>query len=505
MFSSFFTNSKWHNIQLYLLIVIIPSIIISLLFVQIRYYQLKEDITDHAETTALFHKNQLDRFIGETTTSIETIALMANPQKSSYTEIERILSSTHQKDLRLSGLYYVDVKGNMLFGSHRLPKQVNVFDRQYFQRVLTTKTTVISNAYFGRLTGRYIVTIATPILDENKNIKAILLASLRLNYIESLMAELTPDTKVDVYDRNQLLVFQANDSAHTADIFVRTQLESVPWTVAVSATSIPRKDIFGLFLIALLSSFVVTNILFLIVKLLLVKRQAAKEHAQNESQKLELIGTLAASTAHEIRNPLTGIKGLVSLLSEKYTKEEDQFYFSIIQTEIDRINQIASEFLVLGKPTAENRKDYDLQSIVHEVIPIVESEANLHQITLLTNIDKEKLPIHCDKNQIKQVLLNLTKNALGSMESGGILTIVLTKKDHTCMMKVIDTGIGIPPERLAKIFHPFFTMKSEGTGLGLVVCKRIIEMYDGTIHIKSEVDVGTEVEVCLPLSHSHLY
>ncbi|WP_110111657.1 cache domain-containing protein [Bacillus sp. CGMCC 1.16541] len=281
MFISFFTNSKRHTIQLYLIIVLIPSIMISLLFVQLRYYQLNKDVVDYAEETALFHKGHLDRFVGETKASIETIALMANPDKSSYAEIERTLRRTHQRDSRLSGLYYIDMNGEMLFGSHELPKRINVYDRDYFKRVLSTKETAISDAYFGRLTGRYIVTIATPILDRDQQIRGVLLASLRLNYIETIMAELTPDVKIDVYDRNQLLVFQTSEKVHSNDVFVRTQLDRVPWTVTVSVPSIPSKDIFYLFLHAFLLSFVVTNIIFLLAKLALIKRQAKKRTYSN--------------------------------------------------------------------------------------------------------------------------------------------------------------------------------------------------------------------------------
>ncbi|WP_110111656.1 HAMP domain-containing sensor histidine kinase [Bacillus sp. CGMCC 1.16541] len=143
-----------------------------------------------------------------------------------------------------------------------------------------------------------------------------------------------------------------------------------------------------------------------------------------------------------------------------------------------------------------------MRAIVQEVVPVIESEATIYGITLKMHVDEKPLPIYCDENQIKQVLLNLTKNALDSMQPGGILTLTLTRRNHDCLLKVSDTGSGIPPEALDKIFQPFFTMKRDGTGLGLVVCKRIIDAYKGTIHFSSQVDVGTEVEVSLPLDHS---
>ncbi|MFC3883318.1 sensor histidine kinase [Bacillus songklensis] len=125
----------------------------------------------------------------------------------------------------------------------------------------------------------------------------------------------------------------------------------------------------------------------------------------------------------------------------------------------------------------------------------------MHHIECMLSLPKHPIFIHCTKDQIKQVLLNLTKNALDSMTTGGILRLSVTKDDHHCTIKVKDTGTGIPPEQLKKIFHPFFTSKDTGTGLGLMVCKRIVEMYGGTISIESIVNKGTEVSVKLPLSH----
>lgn len=221
---------------------------------------------------------------------------------------------------------------------------------------------------------------------------------------------------------------------------------------------------------------------------------------QNEVQKLELVGTLAASTAHEIRNPLTGIKGLVTLLSEKHKEEEDQFYFSIIQKEIQRINEIVSEFLILGKPTSVKQHTYDLKDIVKEVSLIIQSEANLHGIQFITVMEDKNIPIRCSKDHIKQVILNITKNAFDAMKQGDTLTIEVGARNDKAQVRITDTGIGMPEEVKKKIFDPFFTNKETGTGLGLVVCKRIMDMYDGDISITSTEGKGTVVHIFLPLA-----
>lgn len=231
----------------------------------------------------------------------------------------------------------------------------------------------------------------------------------------------------------------------------------------------------------------------------LLKRKVKKEKAQTELHKLELIGNLAASTAHEIRNPLTGIKGLVKLLSEENQDTLAQSYFKVIQTEIDRINIIVSELLVLGKPTAHTLKTYNANTILAEIEPIIHSEANFMNVELTVDYHTDQLPVSCVKDQLKQVLLNLTKNSLQAMPYGGKLTIALDKQSENCLITVTDNGVGMPQDQINKAFNPFFTLKKDGSGLGLTVCKRIIDSYGGKIFINSIPNEGTQVVITLPL------
>ena len=184
------------------------------------------------------------------------------------------------------------------------------------------------------------------------------------------------------------------------------------------------------------------SILFLLAQYMLLKRQTKLERQQNELQKIELVGTFAASTAHEIRNPLTGIKGLVALLKEKYKDEQDQFYFSVIEQEIERINEIVSEFLILGKPTAIIEQTYDVRTILNEVALIIQSEANLHNIVFHLHLPDHPVHIRCSKDHMKQVVLNITKNAIEAMTSNDTLTIVVKtmKHTHNCILQILEKG-----------------------------------------------------------------
>ena len=140
-----------------------------------------------------------------------------------------------------------------------------------------------------------------------------------------------------------------------------------------------------------------------------------------------------------------------------------------------------------------------MRNIITELVPLIEYEAgkDKHQLNIL--IPEEPLYIEAPKDQIKQVLLNISKNALESMTNNGRITIHLQKSSNEVCLSVTDTGQGISPKQMKKIFNPFYTSKETGTGLGLLICKRIIESIDGTIEIKSKLNEGTTVTIKLPI------
>ncbi|MBE4909529.1 two-component sensor histidine kinase [Bacillus luteolus] len=496
-------NTVIRNLLIYLAIVLLPTSITSYLLIQYKYDSLEKEFMEHTDWTLQFYKNHFDRFIGETIATTEALALVINPGQYEIAEIEDVLSKAHSQDSRYSGLYYVNEQGDILASSVNLQSPVNLADREYFQDVVRSKKTVISKAHTGRVSKRYIISIATPVTQE-ADYNGYLLLSIRLDYIENEMKVLTPNTFIRVTEMDGTEILStASKFTESKGEAISTTLTHTPWTLEgkPNFTLFPKEELLNAAFSYIITTFIFTNILLILLKYVLLRRKTAFESAQNEAQKLELVGTLAASTAHEIRNPLTGIKGLIQLLSEKYTDTEDQFYFSVIDEEIKRINEIISEFLVLGKPTAEKTEDNDIRKIISELDPLILSEANLYNIKYrVINDGEHPLLVKCTKDHIKQVILNLTKNAFQAMPSNGTIVIQLQKSSSNCLITITDTGQGIPKEALSKIFEPFFTMKDTGTGLGLVVCRRIITLYGGTIEIESEVNVGTKVKIILPLS-----
>jgi two-component system, sporulation sensor kinase A len=216
------------------------------------------------------------------------------------------------------------------------------------------------------------------------------------------------------------------------------------------------------------------------------------------AEKLNLAGQLAAGIAHEVRNPLTAIKGFLQLMETQVN--DHQSYFEIIQSEINRIELILSELLVLAKPQDLKFKREHLETLIQEVKTLVDTQAIMNNVEINFVNECGNLIISCDKNQLKQVVINFLKNAIEAMPNGGVITIEL-KKHGLNQVKMLfkDTGSGMPQHVLKRVGEPFFTTKESGTGLGIMNSKQIVENHQGTVHFWSDKK-GTIIEVILPIN-----
>ena len=223
------------------------------------------------------------------------------------------------------------------------------------------------------------------------------------------------------------------------------------------------------------------------------------EELLRRSEKLTTVGQLAAGVAHEIRNPLTTLRGFLQLQLE--SSKLNTRHIDIMLSELDRINLIVGEFLILAKPQATRFEDKDIRFILGDVISLLDSQAHLCNIVFDPLFCKEDCSISCEENQLKQVFINVLKNAIEAMPKGGQIRVeVARNEDKEVCVTIMDEGIGIPDEMISKLGDPFFTDKDTGTGLGIMVSQRIIQSHQGTIDIKSAVNVGTTVTITLPLN-----
>ena len=211
------------------------------------------------------------------------------------------------------------------------------------------------------------------------------------------------------------------------------------------------------------------------------------EEKVRRSEKLAAIGKLAAGVAHEIRNPLSSIRGFAQFLSQGLKDSpREQAYAQTMVSEVDRINRVVTDLLTFARPTKAEPVPADVTELVEHCVRLVQADADSRNITLRKNItDLSK--VRLDTNQLTQALLNLLLNAMQAVKSGGTIEIgaALKPSDDRLLLWVEDNGAGIQPDKFEKIFDPFYTTRAKGTGLGLAIVHKIVENHQGEIGVES--------------------
>ena len=224
--------------------------------------------------------------------------------------------------------------------------------------------------------------------------------------------------------------------------------------------------------------------------------------------RLVSLGKLASDIAHELRNPLAGIKTTAQALSEEMSKDDSKReYLSRITKEIDRLNELLKTFFSFAKPQKLNLVYCHIKDIINEIIPFLIKEIADKGIHFIENYHPQLPKIKVDKTQMHQAFLNLFLNAIQAMPDGGELktevtpivsTSLIGREQNLIKISISDTGKGIPPNILHKIFDPFFTTKPKGIGLGLSITYQIVKKHGGTIKVESELGKGTSFIINLP-------
>ncbi len=226
------------------------------------------------------------------------------------------------------------------------------------------------------------------------------------------------------------------------------------------------------------------------------------EELLRKSEKLAVVGQLSAGIAHEIRNPLTSLKGFLSLLQSSID-ESNKGYIDVMQAEVNQIELITNQFMAVAKPQATTIQLQDLRMLIEQALAVVYPEAISSNIKVIIEEEEDIPLIQCEVNQLKQVLINILKNSIEAMDRDGKIVIQVKKLGHNhVLIRCIDQGCGIPKERIPHLGEPFYSLKEKGTGLGLMMCYKIIEEHQGKISIKSEIHKGTTVDVILPIHSS---
>ncbi|WP_019242507.1 MULTISPECIES: PAS domain-containing sensor histidine kinase [Bacillus] len=487
------------NVLLYTVIIIIPTIIAILIFTQVLESEKKMNVKNESLELGKLHQQYIETLIKETNKSLDILSIVAMDMVTDTKQIEKLLIQTKKTDKRYGDLYFVGADGVLKAGSTSIYNGIKVKD-SYVKACTDLKKTYVSSKKETDTRNQDFFFICKPILKQHDEILGYIIVQLRLDYIKNVLELLTPNTEMKLTDNQNHNILSINSDKKDNNFQETIPFEEVSWTLHISSST---KDVdinTNALLKFIILFLIITHIIFLAVQLILLNRDAAKQKKDYDNQKLKMIGTLAATTAHEIKNPLTGIKGLVQLLSEKYNDSKDQMYFSIIQKEITRINEIVSEFLVLGKPSVHQLDVVDLCKVIKEIQPVIESEGVTYSVNLKVHLPDEPVYINCITDQIKQVIINIAKNSFEACKPGMTVSLNVVKNKKNVLLAIADQGAGMSKDTLQKIFEPFFTTKNYGTGLGLFLCNRIITQLNGTISVHSKQNEGTTICISLPLS-----
>ncbi|HFU6608245.1 sporulation sensor histidine kinase KinB [Bacillus cereus group sp. TH43LC] len=216
-----------------------------------------------------------------------------------------------------------------------------------------------------------------------------------------------------------------------------------------------------------------------------------------KSEKLNIVSELAASVAHEVRNPLTVVRGFIQLLeSTEDVKNKD--YMRLVLAELDRAEQIISDYLNLARPQIEKKEHICLSAQLIEMTTLMSSFAAMQGVYLQVEISESLYTIG-DKTKLKQAIMNVVKNGIEAIQGNkGYLKVTAIQKDETIVIRVKDSGVGMTKEQLARLGQPYYSLKEKGTGLGLMVTFSILQAHNGTLEYKSESGKGTEAIIILP-------
>jgi two-component system, sporulation sensor kinase B len=257
-----------------------------------------------------------------------------------------------------------------------------------------------------------------------------------------------------------------------------------------------KRDIFGNSVNFIVSQTIIYFIYYL-TNVRIKKQQVYYEQIQ-QSERLKTTGQLAAAVAHEIRNPLTVVKGFLQLFEQDNSvNEERKRHYSLMIDELNAAEQVISQFLTMAKPDKEKATETDVKVALQSVTELLHSYGLLYDNQIQLNIIDECY-ILANNMEIKQLLINIIKNAIEASKTGDVVRVTAEKDKQFVVIKVIDQGVGMSESEVKSLGTPFYSLKSKGTGLGMMVCFNIIEKYNGTIDFETSIGHGTTVRICFP-------
>ncbi|QQE77730.1 hypothetical protein GI364_17595 [Alicyclobacillus sp. SO9] len=230
-----------------------------------------------------------------------------------------------------------------------------------------------------------------------------------------------------------------------------------------------------------------------------VRSNVEMRHHLQELEKVQLVNSLTASIAHEIRNPLTVSRGFLQLLQENNSEQTRRDYLNIVLGELDKASSVIDEYLSLSHPQLNNMERVNVSQLIQQSLASITPYATLHNVSVIQNLETD-VYMSIDGERFSKCVLNIMKNGIEAMPKGGTLSVQIRRRRRAVGITVSDTGIGMTSEQIQRLGKPFYSTKHKGTGLGLMTSYRFIQLMKGQIQVTSKVNAGTTFSVSLPVS-----
>lgn len=482
--------------------IILLNIFVSLIVTAVIAITIDNNYTNRTEQRLKSAKDiinlKIGTFITETNSISESLTtILSNSNDEKF--INQFLEDNHTRYAWMDHIYILDDKKKIIYDSKgKGSTQIKDYKKYKYkfpfssEFILTSKSSDLKNSKTLLLSNKLNI----------RNRQYIAVVQINVDALQNEIGFISNRFNVEVNGIDGTQIYEIGPQNRTTKS-LSYLYQDLPIMIKISLQYKLIERIIIPSILIFLVIFLVLTLLALIYKTRLERLEHEKLIEQANNEKFRLIGTLAANTAHEIKNPLTSINGFIDLARMKYNKKNQDHHFNIIKEELDRINNIVTQFLYLGKPTNLEYEKININDTIKQVIKFSEYELDLNKIHVSLSLPSEPTYVFLAEDQLKQILINLfqnSKDALSIRENSHI-TISLTQDDDSYATLIFqDNGIGISPELKHDIFEPFFTTKDSGSGLGLYLSKKLIEDWNGTIHVTSIHNKGTSFHIKLPFT-----
>lgn len=507
-------------------------LIVGKLLFDMTFYETIENKRSELYDTA----NHVNLQLSNKLSALKLLMMRTDLQNQSTEALRRELQGVFKLGFFDASVY--DQNGNFIAKASPAAGSVEYLDDiEGFQEAMDGVEMISDKVVNPYMDDAYIV-FSVPIVDPQKNTKGVLIAQMYLTEINRTVNEFYSsydqyhfilDAKgqyiqhphlsdMRIYSANMQLMenkyvsqrpsnFLVNSFlGDVSQMYLYTNLEHSSWRlVKVIPTELIYKEIF-LTLVPYLSLITLgSTIVILSAWLVYRERKHQKVYEKMRLDHMTSASQIAAGIAHEIKNPLTSIKGFIHLMIKKDKQNFKEDYLSIMLTEVERIELLTNQFCMLARPLETvNYTNFDLMQVTLDIVTLVKRHAEEKGVNLDFVLPKQEgnnkslFFIHGNVNQIKQILINILRNAIEATGAGGHVNISLLREKKMINIRISDDGEGMSSDAIKKLGTPFYTTKESGTGLGLLVCFEIIRQHTGVVDIESTLGSGTTFEIRIP-------